>query len=199
MPHDTGQIHRESIVMEKPKTFSELGRRYVENRVMSDVVTLNWHEVATASHVGWMRQIKALQSDKHNTHGYTGEGWSEHCEGACGEMAVAKYLERYWNGSVNTWKSDDLPGIQVRTRSQHDYQLIVRPRDDDQAAFVLVTGRSPSYRVRGYITGADAKRPEWLQTYGGRPAAYFVPTLNLNDIEDLRQTATCLTDHASLL
>lgn len=152
-------------------------------------VTLEWHEVAMASFVGWMRQIKALQAGKQDCHGYKGLGWSDHIEGACGEVAVAKTLGRYWDGSVNTFKADDLPGLQIRTRSQDDYQLIVRPKDGDEATFVHVTGRCPTYSVRGWIIGAEAKRPEWLQNYGGRPAAYFVPTAMLNDIEHLRNTA----------
>jgi hypothetical protein len=155
----------------------------------TDTVTLTWHEAAMASHVGWMRQLAAIKAGKQDRHGYDGEGWSEHIEGACGELAVAKILGRYWDGSVNTWKADDLPGLQIRTRSRHDYDLIVRPGDDDQAAWVLVTGRCPEYRVRGWITGSDAKRAEWLRNYGGRPAAYFVPAEQLRGIEEIGATA----------
>jgi hypothetical protein len=133
----------------------------------TDTVTLTWHEAAMASHVGWMRQLAAIKAGKHDCHGYDGEGWSEHIEGACGELAVAKILGRYWDGSVNTWKADDLPGLQIRTRSRHDYDLIVRPGDDDQAAWVLVTGRCPEYRVRGWITGAEAKRASGCGTTAG--------------------------------
>lgn len=152
-------------------------------------VTLTWHEAAMASHVGWMRHIKAMFAGKQDSHGYEGDGWSEHIEGACGELAVAKVLGRYWDGSVNTWKADDLPGLQIRTRSRHEYDLIVRPGDDDQAVWVLVTGRCPEYCVRGWIAGADAKRREWLRDYGGRPAAYFVPVKQLRGVEELGATA----------
>jgi hypothetical protein len=50
---------------------------------------------------------------------------------------------------------------------------------------VLVTGRCPEYRVRGWITGAEAKRAEWLRNYGGRPPAYFVPAEQLRGIEEI--------------
>ena len=156
---------------------------------MSTEVTLSWHEAAMASHVGWMRQLSAVKAGKSDCHGYDGEGWSEHIEGACGEMAVAKMLGIFWDGSVNTWKANDLPGLQIRTRSRHDFDLIVRPHDDDQACWVLVTGRCPEYRVHGWISGADAKRPEFLKTYGGRPAAYFVPAEELHGVDELRTTA----------
>ena len=152
-------------------------------------VTLTMHEINMAANVGLMRQLCALKAGKHDAHGFDGDGWSEHIEGACGELAVAKILGRYWDGSVNTFKADDLPGLQIRTRSRHDYDLIVRPGDDDQAVWVLVTGRCPEYRVRGWINGAEAKRAEWLRNYGGRPAAYFVPAEQLRGIEEIGATA----------
>lgn len=152
---------------------------------MSDEVTLTWYEAAMASHVGWMRQLAAVKAGKPDLHGYDGEGWSEHIEGACGEMAVAKMLGIFWDGSVNTWKAHDLPGLQVRTRSRHDYDLTVRPNDDDEAHWVLVTGRCPEYRIHGWIAGADAKLPAWSRTYGGRPAAYFVPQSELRGMDKL--------------
>jgi hypothetical protein len=152
-----------------------------------DCITLTWHEAAMASHVGWMRQLAAIKAGKHDCHGYEGEGWSEHIEGACGEMAVAKLLGLFWDGSVNTWKANDLPGLQIRTRSRHDYDLIVRPGDSEDATWVLVTGRCPEYRVHGWIVGRDARRAEWLRTYGGRPAAYFVPASELRPVGELQE------------
>lgn len=152
---------------------------------MSADVTLSWYEAAMASHVGWMRQLKAMMAGKQDSHGYDGEGWSEHIEGACGEMAVAKLLGIFWDGSVNTWKANDLPGLQVRTRSRHDYDLIVRPGDDDESTWVLITGRCPAYCVRGWIEGRNAKRPEWLANHAGRQPAYFVPANQLNPMDEL--------------
>jgi hypothetical protein len=151
----------------------------------SDVVTLTWHEAIMAAHIGVMRQVAAIKAGKKDRHGYDGEGWNEHCEGACGEVAIAKMLGVFWDGSVNTWSAHDLPGLQVRTRSRHDYELLVRPCDCNETPWVLVTGKCPNYRVRGYVYGREAKRREWLQSYGGRPPAYFVPHSNLRSVEEL--------------
>ncbi len=156
---------------------------------MGTEVTLSWHEAAMGNCIGSLRQLSAVKAGKHDCHGYDGEGWSEHIEGACGEIAVAKLLGIFWDGSVNAWKASDLPGLQVRTRSRHDYDLIVRPSDDDHASWVLVTGRCPHYRVHGWITGAAAKRPEFLKNYGGRPAAYFVPASELRRMDEMQATA----------
>ncbi len=144
-------------------------------------ILLAQHEIEMAAQVGLRRQLEALQRNLPDRHGYNGrDGWTVHIEGAAGELAVAKTLGRFWNGSVNTFHNGgDVGKIQVRTRSKDDYDLIVREDDRDGDYFVLVTGCIPSFEVRGWILGTDAKRPEWLQTHGGREAAYFVPAAAL--------------------
>ena len=80
--------------------------------------------------------------------------------GACGEVAVAKAMGRYWGGSVNTFKSiGDLVSVgwEIRTRAEHSYDLIIRDDDQDDRVFVLVTGKAPNYVVRGWIKAGDAK------------------------------------------
>ncbi len=141
------------------------------------IVTLEWHEVMLAAGVGMRRHIAALRAGRPDRHGFNGQtGWTIHAEGACGEMAIAKALGLYWNGSVDTFKSfGDVGALQVRTRSRPEYELIVRPDDSDDDTFVLITGTAPTFTVVGAILGGLAKRDEWLQDYGGRPAAYFVP------------------------
>lgn len=149
-------------------------------------VTLTAHEMATAAWVGVRRQVESKRKGLQDKHGFSGDGWGMHIEGAGGEMALAKYLGVYWDGSVNTFKRDDLPGIQVRTRSSHGYELLVRPADSKDEVFVLVTGQMPSYRIRGWIRGADAMRLEWLKAHGGRPPAFFVPHGALKPMEALK-------------
>ena len=147
-------------------------------------VTLDWSELELAAAVGLRRQLSSLRDQRKDKHGFSGPGWTIHIEGACGELAVAKALGRYWNGSVDTFKDADIPGehtaigfgkVQVRTRSNAYYDLIVRPDDADQDVYILVTGRAPEFEVHGWIRGRDAKQKMWLRTYGDRPAAYFVP------------------------
>lgn len=151
-------------------------------------VRLTWHEAAMASEIGRLRQLSSLRSNRQDQHGYAGEGWNIHIEGACGELALAKALNTYWNGSVNTFKDFDVLDLQVRTAPSHSHRLIVRPADPDQHRFVLVTGRCPNYRVHGWILGCDAKRVEWLAEEAKRPAAFFVPAAALQSIEALEAT-----------
>lgn len=142
-------------------------------------VTLEHYECGMAAQVGIARQLAAIRDGKRNAHGMTGLGWDEHVEGAAGELAAAKALGIYWDGSVDTYKRPDVGPYQVRTRPRHDFDLIVRNGDADDEYFLLVTGQMPHYRVHGVILARDAKRPEWLKSYNNRTPAYFVPQENL--------------------
>jgi hypothetical protein len=114
--------------------------------------------------------------------------------GACGENVVAKALNIYWDGSVNTFRSrPDVGKYEVRTRSNKTkngkpYQLLVRPDDDDAKDYYLVRLIDalgwPRFRIIGHIRGGDAKRPEWFHPHGGYKKAYFVPDEALIPFEE---------------
>lgn len=149
-------------------------------------IVLDPAEVAMAASIGVHRNSYAIDHKLRQNHGMTGDGWAEHIEGASGELALAKHLKMYYGGAHLAFKGPDL-GLryQVRTRSKAWYQLIVRPDDSDNDIFVLVTGKCPIFKIRGWILGKDAKKPEWEQTYGNRPPAFFVPQEFLNPITTL--------------
>lgn len=152
-------------------------------------VTLTPVEVELAAMTGVKRQIEALRAGRPDRYGADAhDGWSLHIEGAAGEAAAAKVLDRYWGATVNTFSSGgDVGLLQVRTRSRHDYELIVRDKDRHEDAFILVTGTVPRFRVHGWINGRDAKREEWKREHGGRPAAFFVPQDKLSPLSTLRK------------
>jgi hypothetical protein len=145
-------------------------------------VKLEWYELSLAAMIGARREIEALRKGSRPAHG-AGEDkrWLNHIEGAAGEMAFAKAVNRFYNGSVNTYSTGgDVGPVQVRTRSRHEYELIIRSSDDDNSIFALVTGQSPRFKVWGWIRALNAKRPEWLKDHGNREPAYFVPNHALN-------------------
>ena len=149
-------------------------------------VRLRDYEVLQAAMTGMMRQVSAIK--RNSVSKISGREWQAHIEGACGELAVAKVMGRYWGGGINTYKSGgdiDSTGWEVRTRSSHDYDLIVRDDDDDERIFILVTGHAPDYRVHGWIRAADAKQHEWQKNYGGHGLAYFVPHHALSEMGEL--------------
>lgn len=145
---------------------------------MSAEISLTPAELACASTVAALRHYSATLRGARDGHGLKRQlDASCHYDGACAEVAAAKALGIYWPASVNSYKDADLaPDWQVRGRSRHDYELIVRPDDADEHRYVLVTGVAPKLVVRGWMWGREAKREEWLKGHGGRPAAYFVPT-----------------------
>lgn len=155
-------------------------------------ITLTERDVAWATKIGQRRHAEALRMKLADKHGFRGQdGEQIHIAGACGELACAKALNIAWDATVNTFKhGGDLGDLQVRTRSRPEYDLIVRPDDYDEDIFILVLGTNP-YHVVGWISGEDAKQPQWRQAYGNRPAAYFVPQSELRPLGELTwQTTT---------
>lgn len=149
-------------------------------------VTLNSYELAQAGTTGLLRNIAALKKGYKNK--IEGSNWQTHVEGACGEVAVAKLLGKYWGGSVNTFKAGgdlDSTGWEVRTRSSHSYDLIIRDDDADDRVYILVTGKAPQYQVHGWIKAADGKQQQWRRNHGGYGAAFFVPKSALRQLGEL--------------
>ena len=112
-----------------------------------------------------------------------------HLLGAAGEMAVASYLglkhELYKEAEARRG-SDDLPGIDVKTRSKHAYDLIVQKNENPEKKFVLVTIESQKTFIHGWCYGKEAMEERfWADPARGRPA-YFVPKEHLRSIETLQ-------------
>ncbi len=142
-----------------------------------------------AASVGVRRHICSMLEGRVDSHGFNGKDkWMIHIEGAAGELAFAKAVDRYYLPTVNTFKhgGDGVSTIQVRTRSKHHYELMVRRNDDPEKVFVLVTGEMPIFVVRGWLFGKEAMLPEYLKDHGGRPHAYFAPQDKLRPIETIQ-------------
>jgi hypothetical protein len=152
---------------------------------MATDVLLSKLEAVSAINVGAMRHLSSLLAGRKDKHGASG-AWDLHINGALGEMVVCKFLGVYWSCSIDAFKRPDIgDNIQVKTRSRHDYELIVRSDDNPDHVFILVTGQCLKYRVHGWLRGGDARRPEWLKTHGGREPAHFAPQSALEPMETL--------------
>lgn len=153
---------------------------------------MEWYELEAAAFVGMRRQVEWLRQGKRDR-GRTGrddglynQNWTESIIGACGEMAFAKARGLYFDASVNTFKAPDVAGVQVRTRTNPRWDLIVSPDAKDADVYVLVVPvKLPlTFRLVGWIRARDAKREEWIQRYGGGPPAHFVPQADLQPIPE---------------
>jgi hypothetical protein len=101
-----------------------------------------------------------------------------HLLGAAGEVAVASYLElkeHLFKETEAKRGSDDLPGIDIKTRSKHSYDLIVQRNESPDKKFVLVTIQDQKTLIWGWCWGKDAMQEQyWADPARGRPA-YFLP------------------------
>lgn len=150
-------------------------------------IVLTNREFVMGAECGVMRNLASILSDREPWFPFDdGFGWNTHIEGACGEVAAAKAMGRFWSPTVNAFTAPDIGAeIQVRTRSEHDYELYVRPKDNPAHLFVLVTGKAPAFIVRGYYPGDRARRDEWKKQLGSAPPSWFVPQADLWPISDL--------------
>lgn len=145
-------------------------------------ITLEWFELKFASTVGIERRMESIRSKRIPMFPYSpSEYWTRDIEGACGEMALAKFLGVFWNGSVNTFKlGGDVGKIQVRTSSKESAELFVYESAKDDDIYVHIIGSAPTYDIRGFISAREAKSKEFWRADSRKPA-FFVPKENLVD------------------
>lgn len=152
-------------------------------------VTLTSSETELATQVARQRQAEAQRMGLRPKFGATdSSAASIHALGAAGELAAAKALGVAWQPTINTFKQEGGDGVgrlEVRTRSRHDFDLLVRPSDRDGRAFVHVTQSSTGHQVHGWLWSSEAKQGRWLQNFGGRPPAFFVPVSALRPLDTL--------------
>lgn len=143
-------------------------------------VDLTWYEFAGAAEVGLRRFEMSCVSRLNHANVYE-RSWVarlvDEVVGASGERAFCKARELYWDGSVNTFHGTaDAGGLwEVRTTTRAEGRLIVRDNDAPHRWYVLVIADPPRYSIAGYIRGAAARNPEWLDDPGDRRPSWFVP------------------------
>jgi hypothetical protein len=112
-----------------------------------------------------------------------------HLLGAAGEVAVASYLglkHELFKEKEARRDSDDLPGIDVKTRSKHSYDLLVQKGSNLERKYVLVTIENQKTLLHGWCYGEEAMQDKfWADPARGRPA-YFVGQSFLRSMESLK-------------
>lgn len=144
-------------------------------------------EVIASAVLGALTRIESLVHSRQNSHDYNDEdSWTVDIEGAGAEMAVAKYRNVFWMGSIGKFKKEaDVSGMEVRSTTLEHGSLIIREGDNDDARFVLVVGKLPYKKIVGWIYGREAKQSKWLRAPNSREPAYFVPQNALRDVDTL--------------
>lgn len=148
------------------------------------IVELTVSEFLQAVNVGMQRMVTSASAGHNHASTYERtfvKRLQEETLGACGELAVCKALNRYWDPRLNTFHNvaDIGDDIEVRSTDRDGGCLIVRENDPPERWYVLVTGEPPSLTVRGYIKGSKARRDEWVRDPHDHRAAWFVPQSEL--------------------
>lgn len=157
---------------------------------MSVEIELNSSQIAQAAHVGILRHISALQDSRSNLHGTPETPWERHIEGACGELAVAKYLGAFWDGNIGKIDCDDIGHCEVRTTTREDGHLLINGSAKPERAYVLVVGAAPRYSIRGWMWSHDAMTDRYLNRrevirQGRKIQMWWVPQGDLRPPKDL--------------
>lgn len=161
-------------------------------------VTLTADEVISAASVGVFRRTMSMFGRRKPQHyrSPTNDEWSTEVESACAELAVAKALRKYWSGleSVPGKASRyDVGVLNVRHSAYPTGHCILYPEDNDEDTIVLVTGRSPSFRLSGWIRALDGKSPEFWKK-DARCPSYWVPQDRLRPIVLREPMATMVVE-----
>ena len=155
-------------------------------------VTLSPEEMSLAVDVANKRFLYSLLTkgrDSVNPKGWS-DAFNSHLLGCIGEIAAAKALDMPWPAHIARFKSKPDLGnrIEVRHRTDPDWELIVRDDDSPHSLFVLSTGGiSPVVEVVGWIDGKRAMRKDWRHDHGGKKEAWFVPQSFLLPLDMLKE------------
>lgn len=150
-------------------------------------VKLTAAELLLAAQAGVMRQVENVTRNQgQNTHGNDEtKPWQDHIEGACGEMALSKYLGVFWKGK-GKWGDSDVADMDVRTRPFHEAELILHPpkKDKPHRIFWHVTGKNGVYMIHGWIYAHEGQKQEfWQDKYRNNRPAFFVPNSIIRPVE----------------
>jgi len=100
------------------------------------------------------------------------------------EMAVAAYFGiPNFEPTVNTFKlkADFGTGVEVKWTKWEGGHLIIKSSDRDDDVAILVTGASPTYELRGWMSVKRAK----ASRYFTRDGSWWVPQSDLLPLDDL--------------
>lgn len=142
-------------------------------------VELSLAEMLHGTTTGTIRHFESAKDGRKPSHKFEESNVDPlcaHIQGAIGEIVVAKARNLYFMPTVNTFKGADIgANVQVRLRTKHEWQMIIRDDDDPEHIFVHVTGTGPTYCIRGWAYAKDVMKPEYRQNYGNRVESWFVP------------------------
>jgi hypothetical protein len=157
---------------------------------VDDVVILTGAESRICRWVGRQRFEDAVSKGRKPGAGPSmdaGSAW--HIRGAHCEYAASLVLNLFWRPKIGEVDGRDVGGlVEVRSGVSDRDRLIVKPKDDPEAPFVLVIAEMEflEFAVVGWMFGANAKSYQKI-AYEGCDPAHYVPQGDLWPIAQLRK------------
>ena len=156
-------------------------------------VTLNSYELWQAAQVGLVRAYDSYIKNNKDIW-FENRTWAAmvavNVQGAIGEVAVAKALNLFFNGSFGVYKlSPDLSTkdikIEVRHSGEKKETCSVREGDDPESVIIFSTGGGPDIEILGWIYAGKAKTDAHKKTKANGETWYAFPIGDLVNIETL--------------
>ena len=161
---------------------------------IAETIALTQDEALFAAQIGCARAIADTFAGCQHRYGYDGEPFGIGIAGCFGELATAKYFDRYWAGAIGGFALDDVgQHVQVRASNHPNANLIVHPAnggnkrgDKPDDYFICARVALPAVHLMGWMLGADAQLPTyWCEPQPGRPC-FLIPVASLRPMSELR-------------
>jgi hypothetical protein len=157
---------------------------------MSYVTTATPEEISFAKEFGSVRNREAEKLGGQNRNGLTvdpGDYYS--INGVLGEVIYRRFKHLSCELTLNTFKHrSDFPNdVEIRTLGEHWYKLWVRPDDNPNHRYVLITGHLPSpvFRIHGWAFGWEVIQNNHPENYAGRPTIWTMEQEKLHSMATL--------------
>lgn len=158
-------------------------------------VTLTPSEAAFGAEIGVQRRRYAMEKGVRGKYGAPEEGndlWLNDVVAAQAEMAVAKYLNLWWDVTIGRFDLADVGGyFEVRCIKDPSHRMVLHEADKDESPYILVLAESPKFHILGWCYGREGKRREnWRAYDNGRRTGFYVKQCQLTrPIWELRHVA----------
>lgn len=138
----------------------------IKEAPIPNYVTLVDYEFRNAALIGFTRAVNSIlkKSKSYFPEKYEGQTWHNNILGACGEAAVAKFLNVYWGGGVDTYNQSDLIGYpcEIRTTTHKVLKPKIRPKDSGIIIAVVADPKDKMrFKIWGWLDAQKGKQDEW--------------------------------------
>ena len=149
---------------------------------MSNNIVLTASQIQMVALAGINRHLQFLIRNAKPQYGQAESSrWDQQIEGALSEYALAKFLNKHWEG-VGVAGGDDLGEEEVRVTKYKTGWLPLHPADKDHKRYWLLTGENGVYTIRGYIYAINGKLQKyWVkkEEKGRDRSCYEIPQSDL--------------------